>query len=45
MECMYCEKRAVVYAVLENGVKMNVCDKHKEFAEQNGISKFIGVVD
>jgi hypothetical protein len=39
MECMYCSEKATAYAVLVNGVKMNVCQKHLDYAKQLGVNK------
>jgi hypothetical protein len=39
MECMYCSEKATTYAVLVNGVKMNVCQKHLDYAKQLGVNK------
>ena len=39
MECRYCKNPAVKYAVLVNGVKMNVCQKHLDYAKQLGVNK------
>ena len=39
MECRYCNKQAVKYAVLENGVKINLCQSHLETAESLGVKK------
>lgn len=40
MECRYCKETAKVYAVLTNGIKLNVCDTHKKVSESNGVAKF-----
>lgn len=39
MECMYCSEKATAYAVLVNGITMNVCQKHLDYAKQLGVNK------